>query len=104
MNYTAAHSTFDLSAYINHVVAKLPEGQQTDELRKTIEVHVVRVIMESIRNFMSYEDLMDLMEKVESNNEKANEIMVEYINNNSELQTQLNEELDHFESLTAKFN
>ncbi len=97
------HSTFDLSEYISSIMSKLPESQQTDELYKMIERHTARIIVENIRNFMTYEDLMNLMEQVEKNDEKANTIMTGYINRYPKLKEQLDAELSHFENLTASF-
>jgi len=103
MTYTSSHSTFNLTEYINFVIKKLSNNQQINENRNAIERYIVRNIVEHIRNYMSYEDMGELIEKIDNDDSRANEIIVEYINNYPELEKELSENLDHLENLITNF-
>jgi len=103
MSYISEQNTFHLKNYLDYLFEKLPKEEQTDQLYQQMENHVVRTIVRTISHFMLPDDAEQLIEKIENNDEKANQILVEYIENYPELERQLSEELDHFESLTLDF-
>ena len=103
MSYITENPTFILADYIDYIVNRLPEEQQTDEIHGIVETNVTSIVIQTIRNFMSFEDLESLIEKMNNNDDQANSILSEYINNYPELRQQLEAELDHFENLASNY-
>jgi len=102
--YTAENDTFDLKAFTNELFRRLPENQQSDDLYQTMENHVKELLLNTVRNLMTLEELDELMKTMDKSPEKAHNILSEYMERNVEIQEQFKRELDHFESLIPKHN
>jgi len=102
MLYTDTHKTFDLAAFAKSLLEKLPKEEQTSELQGRIEDHITSIIIQTIQKMVSYEDADLLINQIDQQEEKANAILVDYIESKPELMDILEDELDHFEVLITK--